>query len=78
MRRFGRSASGAVEAENRPVVILAAHWLKRRWLTARDSLGPSYMRGLANQQSETRLGGTLLNRLLHLGEPESYSVDNDA
>ena len=35
-------------------------------------------RTLPNQQTETRLGCTLLNRMLQLAKPESYPVNEKA
>ena len=44
----------------------------------KQSLGDTlHARTLSHQQTETRVGCAILNRLLHLAKPESYPITKE-
>ena len=73
MRRSEPSVNGAVERGKKPAAIIAAPSSKPRSAATKQILGDTLRaRTLPHQQTETRVGCAVLNRMRALAKPESY------
>ena len=70
MRQKGR------KGWNRKVAIIDARWPKRSSIAiSTSSATRSRARSEANQQVESRIGCAILNRMIHLGKPQSERIE---
>ena len=79
MRRFAPSENRAGLRGKKPAAIIDALSLKPTSdAIKRSSATPCVPAPSANQQTETRLGCAVLNRMLRCAKPESYPITNKA